>query len=77
MVPLSAHAGAALASSRYAGTSGRRLLADQYQAFDRGFPLWQFALGFGQFDDVLRSVAECDQRFPARQYDRIEKPLIP
>jgi hypothetical protein len=45
MVPLSAHAGAALASSRYAGTSGRRLLADQYQAFDRGFPLWQFALG--------------------------------
>jgi hypothetical protein len=26
---------------------------------------------------VLRSVAERDQRFPARQFDRIEKPLIP
>jgi hypothetical protein len=33
--------------------------------------------GFRQFDDVLRGVAERDQRLPARQYDRIEEPLIP
>jgi hypothetical protein len=26
-----------------------------------------------QFSDVLRRVAERDQRFPARQYDRIKK----
>jgi hypothetical protein len=29
-----------------------------------------------QFNDVLRGVAERDQRFPARQHDRIEKRLI-
>jgi hypothetical protein len=31
----------------------------------------------GQLGDVLRRVAERDQQFPARQYDRIEKSLIP
>jgi hypothetical protein len=32
------------------------VLANQHQALNRGFPLWQFALGFRQLDDVLRSV---------------------
>jgi len=31
----------------------------------------------GQFRDVVCGVAKRDQRFPSRQYDRIEKPLIP
>jgi hypothetical protein len=31
----------------------------------------------GEFGDEERDVAECDQRFPSRQYDRIEKLPIP
>jgi len=49
------------------------VLADKHQALYRGFPMWQFALGFGQLDDVSRDAAERDQRLPTRQYDRIEK----
>jgi len=52
------------------------VLADQHRPLS-GFPLWQFTLGFRQFDDVLRGVTELDQRFSARQDDRIEKALIP
>ena len=33
------------------------VLANQHQALNSGFPLWQFALGFRQLDDVLRGVA--------------------
>jgi hypothetical protein len=53
------------------------MLADQHQLLNCRFPLWQFALSFRQFENVLRGVAERDQRFSARQHDRIEKPLIP
>ncbi len=53
------------------------MLADQHQPLYRGFPLRQFALGFRQFDDVLRRVAERDERFSLRQDDWIEKLLIP
>jgi hypothetical protein len=63
----SVHAAAACSSPRCAPSSDRRHLADQHQPLYRGFPLRQFALGFWQFDDVLGGVAECDQRFPARQ----------
>jgi hypothetical protein len=40
------------------------MLADQHQPLYRGFPIWNFALGFRQFDDVLRGVAERHQWFP-------------
>jgi hypothetical protein len=40
-------------------------------------PNAQPALDFWQFHDVFRRVAQRHQRFPARQFDRIEKPLIP
>jgi hypothetical protein len=33
------------------------VLADQHQPLYRGFPLWQFALGFRQLDHVLRGAA--------------------
>jgi hypothetical protein len=42
-----------------------------------GLPIFGIVFCLGQFSDVKFGVAERDQRFPARQYDRIEKLLIP
>jgi hypothetical protein len=42
-------------------------ITDQHQNLDCCFPLRQFALGFWQLDDLLRGVAERNERFPARQ----------
>ena len=42
-----------------------------------GLPLFGIVFCLRQLGDVERRVAKRDQRFPARQYDRIEKPLIP
>jgi hypothetical protein len=53
------------------------MFCDQQWRFHPVLPFVGIVLCLGQFGNVFRSVAECDQRFPARQYDRIEKPLIP
>jgi len=37
------------------------VVTDQHQARDRSLPMLQFALGFGQFENVSRGVAERDQ----------------
>jgi len=50
---------------------------DQQQRLHRGLPFFGIVFRLGQFCDVERGVAKRDQRLPARQYDRIEKPLIP
>jgi hypothetical protein len=52
-------------------------LAPSRGAAHRGLPFRGIVFGLGQFGDVERGVAQGDQRFPARQYDRIGKPLIP
>jgi hypothetical protein len=43
----------------------------------RGLPFLGIVLCLRQLGDVERGVAERDQRFPSRQYDRIEKLLFP
>jgi len=50
------------------------MFGDEQQRLHRGLP---FVLCPGQLGNVLRGIAERDQQFPARQYDRIEKSLIP
>jgi hypothetical protein len=53
--------------------SGNRLRG----ALSRGACLCQPVLGFRQLPDVIRRVAQHHRRFPARQFDRIEKSLVP
>jgi hypothetical protein len=53
------------------------MFRDLQQNLHCGLPFSGIVLCLGQFGDVPRGVAKRDQRFPARQYDRIEKPLIP
>jgi hypothetical protein len=50
---------------------------DQQENQHRGLSFFGIVLCLWQFGDVVRGVPQCDQRFPARQYDRIEKLLIP
>jgi len=51
--------------------------ATQQQRLDRFLPFLGIVFCLGQLGDVFRGVAECDQRFPALQNDRIEEPLLP
>jgi hypothetical protein len=53
------------------------MLCNQQKSLHRGLPFFGIGFCFEKFGDVLRRVAERDQRFSARQCDRIEKPLIP
>jgi hypothetical protein len=53
------------------------VLADQHQALDHGFRLWQRALVVRQLGDLLHGVAKRHQWLSARQLDRIEQSLIP
>jgi hypothetical protein len=66
--------------SHHTDTSEHRwpvMFRDLQQNLRCGLPLFGIVLCLGQFGDVLRGVAEDEQRLPARQYDRIEKLLIP
>jgi len=53
------------------------MFCDQRESLHCGLPFFGIVFCLGQFGDVDRRVAERDQRFSARQYDRIEKLLIP
>jgi hypothetical protein len=53
------------------------LLGDQDQSVHRGLPFRRVVFCLGQLGDVERGVAEREQRLSARQYDWIEKSLIP
>ena len=52
-------------------------LPDQHQHRHRGLPFRGVVFGLGEFGDVERGVAERDQRLAPRQFDRIEKSLVP
>ena len=49
----------------------------QQESLHCRLPFFGIVFCLGQFRDVVRCVAERDQRFSARQYDWIEKLLIP
>ncbi len=53
------------------------MFCNQQQRLHRGLPFFGIVFCLGQFSDVMCGVAARDQRFPARQCDRIEKLLIP
>jgi hypothetical protein len=53
------------------------MLGNQQQRFHRGLPFVGVVFALGQAGDVACRVAEGDQLFAVRQYDRIEKSLIP
>jgi len=53
------------------------MLGDQQQRLHRGLPSGGIVFCLGQFGDVERSVAEGEQRFPARYDNRIKKLLMP
>jgi hypothetical protein len=52
------------------------MLSNEKQRLHRGLPFCSIVFRLGELGDVERGVAEGDQRFPARHYDRIEKRLI-
>jgi hypothetical protein len=59
------------------GEHGRPIMfGNQHERLHRGLPFLGIVLRLRQVGDVEGRVAQGDQRFPARQYDRIEKPLI-
>jgi hypothetical protein len=58
-------------------TPMRANIAGPSCSLHRGLPFVGVVFCFGQFGDVFCGVAERHQRFPVRQCDRIEKPLIP
>ena len=53
------------------------MFGDEQQRLRRDPPFLGIVLRLGLLGNVLRGVAERDQQFSARQYDRIEKSLIP
>jgi hypothetical protein len=54
------------------------MFRNQQQRLHCGLRFFGVVFGLGQFGDLARGVAEGDERrFPARQYDRIKKALVP
>jgi hypothetical protein len=53
------------------------MFCNQQQRLHRSLPFFGVVFCIGQFGDVERCVAERGEPFPARQYDWIEKLLIP
>ena len=53
------------------------MFSNQHERLHRGLPFIGIVFFLGQLHDLLGGIAERDQRFPARQLDRIEKSLIP
>jgi hypothetical protein len=52
-------------------------LAPGRESAHRGLPFIRIVFCLGQLDDVLRGIAQRDQRRAARQLDRIVKLSIP
>ena len=49
------------------------VLADQQQHLDGGLPFRRPLFSLGQLGNVVRGIAERDQRLTAGQYDQIER----
>jgi hypothetical protein len=53
------------------------MLGDQQQRLHRGLPFGGVVFGLGQFGDVLRGVAKCDELLALGQFDWVVNWLVP